>query len=108
MPLQTSLIQALPAAVGNPLDGVVPSFTIFGAEFTTLWQKLAAGLWGVGILIAIFYLGRSVLSIAQARQSAHPGALEGAKKDAAHSGLALGGLVALAAVVGIVLAVFNI
>jgi len=108
MSLQTSLIQALPAAVGNPMDGVVPSFTVFGAEFTTLWQKLAAGLWGVGILVAIFYLGRSVLSIAQARQSAHPGALEGAKKDAAHSSLALGGLVALAAIVGVVLAIFNV
>ncbi len=108
MPLHTSLVQALPAAVKNPLDGVLPSFTIFGAQFTALWQKLAAGLWGVAIIVAIFWLGRGVLSIAQARQSSHPGALEGAKKDTAHAGMALGGLVALGALVGIILAVFNV
>ena len=27
----------------NPLDHIVPDFTIFGAQFTTIWQKLAAG-----------------------------------------------------------------
>ena len=108
MSLSTSLVQALPAAVDNPLKGIVPSFTVFGAEFTTVWQKLAAGLWGVGIILAVFYLGRSVLSIAQARQSSHPGALEGAKKDAAHSGIALGALVALGAIVSIILVVFNV
>ena len=44
----------------NPLDHIAPDFTIFGAQFTTIWQKLAAGLWGLGILIAVGYLGHGI------------------------------------------------
>ena len=39
----------------NPLDGILPDFSIFGAEFTELWQKLLAGLWGIAILLAVVF-----------------------------------------------------
>lgn len=90
----------------NPLDHIVPDFTIFGAQFTTIWQKLAAGLWGLGILIAVGYLGHGILGIAQNR-GGHPGQLRESKKEAVNAGIALGGLISLAVIVGIFITVFG-
>ena len=89
-----------------PLDHIVPDFTIFGAQFTTIWQKLAAGLWGLGILIAVGYLGHGILGIAQNR-GGHPGQLRESKKEAVNAGIALGGLVSLAVIVGIFITIFG-
>ena len=90
----------------NPLDHIVPDFTIFGAQFTTIWQKLAAGLWGLGILIAVGYLGHGILGIAQNR-GGHPEQLRESKKEAVNAGIALGGLISLAVIVGIFITIFG-
>jgi hypothetical protein len=90
----------------NPLDHIVPDFTVFGAQFTAVWQKLGAGLWGLGILVAIFYLGHGILGIAQNR-GGHPGNLRESKKEAVSAAIALGGLIMLAVIVGAALAVFS-
>ncbi|OZB85874.1 MAG: hypothetical protein B7X41_14405 [Microbacterium sp. 14-71-5] len=55
--------------VTNPLNGVVPDFSIFGTQFTQLWQKLVAGAWALGILIAVVYLGIGILEMGKASQS---------------------------------------
>ncbi len=89
----------------NPLDGIVPDFSIFGAEFTAIWQKLAAGLWGVAILVAVGYLGHGILGIAQNR-GGHPGNLRESRKEALNAGIALGGLLALAVIVSVFIAIF--
>lgn len=90
----------------NPLDGVVPDFTIFGAEFTSLWQKLAGGLWALAILIAVGYLAHGILGIAQNR-GGHPGNLRESKKEAVNAGIALGGLLSLAVIVGVFILIFG-
>lgn len=90
----------------NPLDGVVPDFAIFGAEFTAIWQKLAAGLWGLAILIAVGYLAHGILGIAQNR-GGHPGNLRESKKEALNASVALGGLISLAVIVGIFITIFG-
>lgn len=91
--------------MNNPLDGIVPDFAIFGAEFNGIWQKLAAGLWGVAILIAVGYLGHGILGIAQNR-GGHPGQLRESKKEAVNAGIALGGLISLAVIVSAFIAIF--
>ena len=91
----------------NPLDGIVPDFTIFGAEFTAIWQKLGAGLWGLAILIAVGFLGHGILGIAMNRNSGHPGSLRESKREALNAGVALGGLIALAVIVGVFITVFG-
>lgn len=90
----------------NPIANVVPNFTIFGAEFTAIWQKLAAGLWGLAILIAVGYLAHGILGIAQNR-GGHPGNLRESKKEALNAGIALGGLISLAVVVGVFITIFG-
>lgn len=97
---------AVATTIQNPLDDIVPDFTVFGADFTNIWQKLGAGAWAVGLLVAIFYLGRGILAMAQSR-GGHPGNLREAKKEAVQAGAALGGLIALAPIVGIFLMIFG-
>jgi hypothetical protein len=90
----------------NPLDGVVPDFSVFGTEFTTIWQKLAAGLWAVAILVAIGYLAHGILGIAQNR-GGHPGQLRESRREAVNAGIALGGLISLAVIVGMFITIFS-
>jgi hypothetical protein len=90
----------------NPLNNIVPDFTIFGTEYTAIWQKLAAGLWGLGILIAIGYLGHGILGIAQNR-GGHPGNLRESKKEAVNAGVALAGLICLAVIIQVFITIFG-
>jgi len=94
-------------AVENPLNDVVPNFTVFGNEFTTIWQKVAGGMWALAILVAIGYLGHGILSIAQSKGS-HPGQLREAKNEATKAGIALGGLLSLAVIVGVFISLFSV
>ncbi len=90
----------------NPLNNIVPNFTIFGAQYTAIWQKLAAGLWGLAILIAVGYLGHGLLGIAQNR-GGHPGQLRDSRREAVNAGVALGGLISLAVIVSVFIAIFG-
>lgn len=98
-----TLLAAVPA-VDNPIDGVVPDFTVFGAEFNSWWKKLFGALWALGI---IFALGNLVLAIATISQTkgSHPGELQEARKSAAYSAAALAALAGFAVIVGAILAV---
>jgi len=93
--------------VENPLDNIVPNFTIFGAQYTAIWEKLAAGLWGLAILVAIGYLGHGILGIATGSREGHPGQLRVARQEATRAGIALGGLIALAVIVSIFITIFG-
>ena len=93
----------VPQAIPNPLDGILPDFTVFGAKFTALWQKLLGGLWALAILAAIAYLIRGLLGIAQHRGGGHPSQVAESRKEATMALASLGSLAALAVIVGVVL-----
>lgn len=105
MSIQTA--HSLVPTIRNPLDGVLPDFTIFGAEFTSLWQKIVAGAWGIGIILAIVFLIVAVTQMATASSGGNPNDYRNARNQAMWSGVSLGILAALAVIVGAVLAVFN-
>ena len=66
----------------NPLDGILPDFSIFGAEFTELWQKLLAGLWGIAILLAVVFVIMGVTRMASASAGGNPNEyLDGKMRD---------------------------
>lgn len=93
-------------AIDNPLNNVLPNFTIFGAEFTQLWQKLIAGIWGIAIVLAVVYLILGITSMATASgPSANPMAHAEGRKKALMAAIALGALAALAVIVGAVLTI---
>jgi hypothetical protein len=101
-----SAIGYLPA-IDNPLDGILPNFSVFGAEFTELWQKLVAAAWGIAIIIAIVFLIINITSMSTATASGNPNEYKTARNSAMYSGIAIGVLAALAVIVGAVLALFG-
>jgi hypothetical protein len=101
---------ALPAirylpTIDNPLDGILPNFSVFGAEFTELWQKLIAAAWGIAIIIAIVFL--NITGRATATSGGNPNDYKHARTAAMWSGISIGVLAALAVIVGAVLALFG-
>jgi uncharacterized membrane protein len=91
----------------NPLDGILPDFNIFGTEFTELWQKLVAGLWGIGIILAVVFLIIGIVKMASASSGGNPNEYKTARTQAMWAGISLGILAALAVIVGAILAVFG-
>lgn len=102
--MSASSIIVLAATVPNPLDNIVPNFTIFGAQFTQLWQKLIAGLWGLAIIVAVVYLILGVGSMAAASGvNANPMAHAEGRRKAIGAAIAIGVLAALGVIVGAIL-----
>lgn len=58
-------------AMENPIEGIIPNFSVFGAEFTEWWQKLFGGLWAIAIIIAIVFLLQGVVTMASASDNPH-------------------------------------
>lgn len=97
----------IPTDIENPIDGIVPDFSIFGVEFTELWQKLFAGLWGIAIIIAIVYLVIGITAMGKSSSSGNGEEYKTGRKQAMWAAISLGGLVALGIIVGAIIAVFG-
>ena len=93
--------------IDNPLDGILPDFSIFGLEFTQLWQKILGGLWALAIIAAIIFVIIGVGNMAVATSGSNPAAYKDARNQAMWAGIALGVLAALAVIVGAILSVFG-
>lgn len=92
-----------PAGIANPLDGIVPDFTAFGTKFDALWKKLLGGAWAIALVVAIFYLMRGIVGIAQHKGGNHPSQVAESRSEAVRGGIAVGALAALGAIVGAIL-----
>ncbi|HZC72728.1 MAG TPA: hypothetical protein VE442_18665 [Jatrophihabitans sp.] len=69
------------AASKNPFDGVVPNFSIFGADFNAWWKKLLAGVWGLAIVYCGFKLFPAALSMHRSRRVGNAMTLGEASQD---------------------------
>ena len=94
-------------AIDNPLNGILPDFSIFGVQFTELWQKLIAGIWALCIIVAIIALGWSLGSMAAATAGSNPADYKLGRTRAIWAGISLGALAAFGVIVGAILAVFG-
>lgn len=106
MHIITDTIAILPM-IDNPLDGILPNFSILGVEFTQLWQKLVAGIWAIAIILTIVFVIVGVGQMAAASASGNPSAYKDARNQALWAGIALGVLAALSVIVGAILAFFG-
>lgn len=95
------------ANIPNPTDGIIPNFTLFGAQFTQLWQKLLAGIWGMALVIAVVFLVLGFAQMATATASQNAMAHKEGRAKAFGAGISLGCLAALAVIVGAVLSIFG-
>jgi Type IV secretion system pilin len=106
MHIITDALSVVPM-IDNPLDGILPNFSIFGVEFTQLWQKVIAGIWAIAIILAIVFLIVGVGQMAAASSGGNPAAYKDARTQAMWSGVSLGILAALSVIVGAILAFFG-
>lgn len=93
--------------IPNPLNGVLPDFTVFGAKFTQLWQKLLAGVWGIAIVVAVVFIIVGIVEMGGASNSNNPQDYKHGRKRVVVAAVCLGCLAALAVIVGAILAVFG-
>jgi hypothetical protein len=93
--------------IDNPLNGVLPDFSVFGLEFTQLWQKILGGLWALAIIAAVIFVIIGVANMAMATSGSNPGAYKDARNQAMWAGISLGVLAALAVIVGAILSVLG-
>jgi hypothetical protein len=94
-------------SIDNPLNGILPNFTIFGVQFTQLWQKLVAGAWGIAIVAAVVFLIIALASMATATAGSNPMEYKVGRTKAVWAAISLGLLAALGILVGAILAVFG-
>lgn len=95
------------AAIDNPISGLVPDFNVFGAEFTTWWQKLFAGLWAAGLIVSIAFLIFGILDLRRATANHVPGQADEAKNKVMWSAASVGGLAGLGVIVTAIFTVFG-
>jgi hypothetical protein len=86
--------------IDNPLNGILPNFAVFGVQFTQLWQKLIAGLWGIAIVTAVVFVIIGITSMATATAGSNPMEYKVGRTKAVWAGIALALLAALAVIVG--------
>ncbi|TSD93277.1 hypothetical protein FOS14_23480 [Skermania sp. ID1734] len=90
----------------NPFNNVVPNFDLFGIQFKAAWQKLLAGVWGLGFVVTAFSAVRAVVSLARAKRGGYGVAVAEQTEDAKWAGIAFGGLTMLGVLVGGIVAIF--
>lgn len=98
-------VASIVKTIDNPLDGVLPDFTIFGAEFTELWQKIIGGIWAIGIILTIIFVIVGIIKMGSASNGGNPQEYKSARTQAMWAGISLGVLAALAVIVGAILAI---
>ncbi|GAA2073893.1 hypothetical protein GCM10009840_04120 [Pseudolysinimonas kribbensis] len=100
-------MHAIVHIIDNPLNGLLPNFSIFGVQFTALWQKLLAGAWGIAIVAAVIFLIIGIASMATASAATNPMEYKVGRQKTVWAAISLGLLAALAVIVGAILAVFS-
>ncbi|WP_340541013.1 hypothetical protein [Nocardioides sp. GXZ039] len=100
-----STMSTIVPLIKNPIEGIAPDFEIFGAEFTKTWQKLLAGVWGLGIIASIFFLIRGMVTTNTNTNGGHPGAVREGRAEVKVAAISLLGLALLVPLVGAILAI---
>lgn len=92
--------------IANPLDGVKPSYDIFGKEFHTKELLLLSGFWGLAIIAVVAYMIRGGVAMAQTRNNS-PGAHREAQQEFKNALMALCVLLGMSLIVGAAIWVFS-
>ena len=98
-PTPTPTPTPTPAGMSNPISGMVPDGSVFGTEFTALWQRIFVGIWFLLIVAAVVALALALGQLHKATTNNIPGQASEAKSHATWAGVALGALGGLAVIV---------
>lgn len=78
---------------GSPFKGIVPDFTVFGADFDVWWKKLFAGLLALLLIYTGARLAMALGAMHKAKGSSIAGQVDEAKSAAVWAGIAFGAVV---------------
>lgn len=92
-------------AVKDPFQGVVPNFTIFGADFNAWWKKLLAAVWAASIIYCAFKLFPAAMSVHRNRRIGNSMSLGEATQDLQFWGVGTAVIVAAGLLFGAIIAV---
>jgi hypothetical protein len=101
----THLAAGPAAASTDPFKGVVPDFTIFGADFNAWWKKLLAGAWAFSIAYCAFKLFPAAMSVHRSRRVGNAMSLGEATQDLQFWGVGTAVIVAAGLLFGAILTV---
>lgn len=90
------------SSIENPIGGIIPDFSVFGAEFTEWWQKLFTALWAGAIIVTLALLLTGVVQMATAGEN--PGQFATSRSKAFKAGIALIALIGFGVIVGVIIA----
>ncbi|BCJ46190.1 hypothetical protein GCM10010168_51390 [Actinoplanes ianthinogenes] len=74
----------------NPFNGVVPDFTVFGAEFNTAWKKILGGLWALAFAAIAAYCVSATVKFASAKKQGYEHGITESARDLKNAGIAAG------------------
>lgn len=87
------------------MGGVKPDTTLF-EKIAGEWNLLVSPIWGLGILVTLFFFGRGLLAMGRAKESANPLERREAVKEAAMAGGGFAGLIGLGSILQIYWGIF--
>ena len=94
-------------AIENPFVGIVPNFTILGAEFNSLWKKVFGAVWAAVLVWVGIRLLTAIGEAAQHKGGGHPQQLAESRGSAMNAGVIFGLVVAFGVVMGVIFAVLG-
>lgn len=95
----------LAAEPTNPFDGVVPDFTVFGAQFNSAWKKLLGGLWALAFAVIAAYCISATVKFASAKKQGYEHGITESAKDLKNGAIAAGVCAGLPIIFGAILSV---
>ncbi|MFC4244888.1 hypothetical protein ACFOYW_16055 [Gryllotalpicola reticulitermitis] len=103
--IQAATIYA--ASITNPFNNVLPNFSIFGAQFTQLWQKLLGALWALCLIGSAAFVLIGFMRMSAATSGGNPAKHQDARNMTIWALIAFGACAAIAVIVGAILAVVS-
>jgi len=99
---------AVPAAdIPNPIGTVKPDIKVFGVQFENAFQLIAAGVWGLALLLVAIAFLWNLAKWGLAKRRGHADDIEDGSEGAKRTGIAFGALAAASLIIGAILALVN-
>ncbi len=93
--------------INNPFDGVSPNFTVFGAQFTHLWQLVLGAIWALALIYTAAQFVVGLASMASHKGGAHPSQLAESRSEAKKNAIAFAAVACVGVLAGAILAVVS-
>lgn len=96
-----------PPTMANPFTGIIPNFTVLGADFNALWKKLFGAAWAIVLVLVAARFLTSFVEMAQHKGGSHPQQLAESRGSVINSGITLGAVVGFGIILTLIFALIS-